>query len=102
MFDRRNCATAAKVPPVKSGRSKTWNVTRVCGATVLIALLEILVIRDLEVWVDLALGAWLIASPNTIGFASVAGLRWSALVGGGVTLMMAVLSLMLPEQSTRH
>lgn len=60
---------------------------------VLEEMLELGLHETAEEWIDLAAGAWLIASPFVLGFASVPSAAASAIVVGALTVLFALMAM---------
>lgn len=76
-----------------AGGAAMWNFWIAGGALIAIGLVSLLAFSVWEEWVNLALGAWLFASPWLLGFSLSAALTWSALVAGALVVLFAAWSL---------
>lgn len=63
------------------------------GALIIIAeILELSIFRDWEEWINIVLGAWLVASPWALGIASAAA-RWNFVIVGALVVALALYEL---------
>lgn len=73
------------------------------GALILVAeVVELSIFRDWEEWINIAAGAWLVASPWALGVVSVAA-RWNFVVVGALVVVLALYELreMAGQESSR-
>jgi SPW repeat len=77
-----------------------WNA-HVVGVIIAVAALAALAaFQKWEEWVNVALGAWLIASPFILGFSAISAALWNQLVVGLLVLVLAAWAAMAETDRT--
>ncbi len=77
----------------------TWNLYIVGIAVAAVAATALLAFQAWEEWTNLALGAWLFASPWILGFSTSTLLMWNAVIAGTIVVVLAGLAI-TPSQDT--
>ena len=70
----------------------TENAVAIAVVILVAEVVELSIFRDWEEWINVAAGAWLVASPWVLGIASVAA-RWNFVVVGALVVVLALYEL---------
>jgi SPW repeat len=66
-----------------------WNHIVVGLALAVMGVAALAAYQMWEEWVDVILGAWLVASPWILGFAGMTALMWNAVIMGAVVVVLS-------------
>jgi hypothetical protein len=66
-----------------------WNAYVVGAGIAILAAAALIVFQPWEEWVNLALGAWLLASPWLLGFSTATIAMWNAVIIGALVVVFA-------------
>ena len=69
--------------------SAMWNLYIVGIAIAVLAAAALFAFQAWEEWINLALGAWLFASPWVLGFSTSVLLMWNAVIVGALVVLLA-------------
>lgn len=69
--------------------SAMWNLYIVGIAIAVLAVAALFAFQAWEEWIELALGAWLFASPWVLGFSTSVLLMWNAVIVGALVVLLA-------------
>jgi hypothetical protein len=75
-----------------SESTATRNAVLVGALLLVVEVVELSAFRNWEEWINVALGAWLIVSPWTLGIVSSAA-KWNFVVVGALVLILAAYEL---------
>ncbi len=75
-----------------------WNVWTVGAIIAVVAIAALVAFQRWEEWINVALGAWLIASPWVLGFAGNEAAMWNAVVVGIAVGGLALWSSMIEHE----
>jgi SPW repeat len=81
------------------GSRARWNLFLVGLAVVPLAIVAVEAFRAWEEWTNVALGAWLFASPWVLGFSASAALKWNAVIFGALVFVFAGWALVSDRRS---
>jgi len=79
----------------------TWNLYIVGIAVSAVAATALLAFQAWEEWTNLALGAWLFASPWALGFSTSTLLMWNAVIAGTIVVVLAGLAITPPQDTAK-
>jgi hypothetical protein len=82
-------ATGAEAGSAATNGAAAWNLYIVGIAIAALAGAALYAFQAWEEWTNLALGAWLFASPWVLGFSSSALLMWNAVIVGALVVVLA-------------
>jgi hypothetical protein len=76
-------------PPEVATGLVAWSHYLVGLAILAMGVAALAAYRMWEEWVDVALGAWLLASPWLLGFAAMTALTWNAVIMGLIVVLLS-------------
>ena len=85
---RHTMAAGAETAGAVTG-SAMWNLYIVGIAIAVLAAAALFAFQTWEEWINLALGAWLFASPWVLGFSTSVMLMWNAVTVGALVVLLA-------------
>jgi hypothetical protein len=94
-------ATGAEAATVATSGLAAWNLYIVGIAVAALAGAALFAFQAWEEWTNLALGAWLFASPWVLGFSSSALLMWNAVIAGALVVVLAGLAISPTQGSSQ-
>jgi ABC-type uncharacterized transport system permease subunit len=97
--------TGTAVAASAAGSGVDWSFHLVGLAIAIVGIAAIAARRLWEEWVDVVLGAWLLASPWILKFTDHTALTWNALIMGAVVVILSAWVLMAesrPGRPERH
>jgi hypothetical protein len=105
-FLQQITATGAEAGSAATSSAVVWNLYIVGIAIAALAGTALFAFQAWEEWTNLALGAWLFASPWVLGFSSSALLMWNAVIVGALVVALAGWALSPTQDSeqgpTKH
>lgn len=94
-------ATGAEAGSATTSSAAAWNLYIVGIAVAALAGAALFAFQAWEEWTNVALGAWLLASPWVLGFSSSALLMWNAVIVGALVVLLAGWAIS-PAQGSRQ
>lgn len=94
-------ATGADATGAATNNAAMWNLYIVGIVIAALAAVALFAFQVWEEWTNLALGAWLFASPWVLGFSSSALLMWNAVIAGTLVVVLAGWAIAPPQGSSQ-